>query len=75
MCTMTTIRIPHGIRISPETLFRLKILSFSMKISMGRIVEQLIDSLWEQKQDMIIKEVSNQRIEKEAGRILRKIIK
>ena len=59
--------------VSPEVKLKLKLLSISMQIPMYRLLEIMVDSLWEQKKDQLTTIVGSARANKEVQKILEKI--
>ena len=60
--------------ISPETRAKLKILSLVLDTPMVRLVELMIDRLWEEKQDYLISKYSQITVNREVRKILKSMI-
>lgn len=69
---MTT--IPQTYRISSDCVLKLRLLSVALGESQSKLLDLMINTLWEQKEDQVTSSVSQQRVDKEARKILQKIV-
>ena len=78
MCKMlndsnsTMITVQQSYRLSPDTIFKLKLISISADISLSHLIELMVDDLWEKKKDEISTKITSHQVNKEARRILHK---
>ncbi len=60
--------------ISADTRIKLKILSFTLDKPMHELVELMTDRLWEEKKDLLSSKVTQQRVNREARKILKDMV-
>lgn len=60
--------------ISPETRAKLKVLSYALDKPMTRLVELMVDRLWEEKQDYFTNKVSQLQVNREVRKILKSMV-
>jgi len=61
----------HG--INPETKLKMKLLSFALGKPMVRLAEEMIEKMWLQYEDTLISTVPQNKVNREARKILGKM--
>lgn len=59
-------------RIPAQTDMKLRFLSIGLKMSMGRILESLVDELWEREGDSVSALVTSQKASKKVQKVLKR---
>jgi len=59
--------------VTPEVKLKLKLLSISTKLPMYRLLEMMVDNLWEQKKPQMTNLIGSKRAGKEVKRIFEEI--
>ena len=70
---MTKSTITQCYRIPPEIDIKLRFLSIGLAMPMGRIIEHLVNGLWEKEQDKISTMVTSQKANKKVQKVLERI--
>jgi len=65
--------IPHTYRITPESKLKLKFLSSAMDVSMSKLIDLMINNLWNEKGGQVTTVITSQQSSREAGKTLRKM--
>ena len=66
--------IPQTYRIPPESILKLRLLSVALETSQSALLDLMINTLWEQKEQQVTTIVSQQKVSKESSRILKKLV-
>jgi len=62
-----------SIRILPETRLKLRLLKIATNLPTYRLLELMVDAMWVQKENQVTTLVSQNRTNKEAAKILRRM--
>ncbi len=63
-----------SIRILPETRLKLRLLKIATNLPTCRLLELMVDAMWAQKENEITELISQNRANKEATKILRRMV-
>lgn len=63
-----------SIRILPETRLKLRLLKIATNLPSYRLLELMVDAMWAQKEEEVTTLVSQTRANKEAAKILKRIL-
>ena len=67
--------IPQTYRLTPDSIFKIKVMSIYLGISIKDLLESIINELWEKRKDEITAKIHARQANKESRRILDKLRK